>query len=210
LVFAFACESAGVPRQWNAGKGRAGVNILENLSARTAERIGLQVSARKRAFDVAIVSLHWGSNWGYPIPAAHRAFAHMLIDAAGVDVVHGHSSHHPIGFEVYGDKLILYGCGDFLNDYEGIGGYETFRSDLALMYFPTLDAVTGSLERLVLVPMQIRHFCLNRAAQEDALWLEATLNREVGKFGLTLERQVDNALLLKRREKPDRSRRRHE
>ena len=107
-----------------------------------------------------------------------------------------------MGFEVYRDKLILYGCGDFLNDYEGIGGYQTYRSDLTLMYFPTLDAATGSLERLLLVPMQIRHFRLNRARDQDALWLEATLNREVREFGLTLERQADNALLLKRREKP--------
>jgi hypothetical protein len=26
-------------------------------------------------------------------------------------------------------------CGDFLNDYEGITGYERYRGDLALMYF---------------------------------------------------------------------------
>jgi len=201
LVFAFGCESAGIPRQWKAGKGRAGVNILDDLSARAAERIGLQVRAQRRALDIAVVSLHWGGNWGYRIPAGHRAFAHMLIDAAGVDVVHGHSSHHPMGFEVYRDKLILYGCGDFLNDYEGIGGYQTYRSELTLMYFPTLDAATGSLERLLLVPMQIRHFRLNRAGDQDALWLEATLNREVRESGLTLERQADNALLLKRREK---------
>jgi len=32
-------------------------------------------------------------------------------------------------------RLILYGCGDFLNDYEGIRGYEEYRGDLALMYF---------------------------------------------------------------------------
>jgi Bacterial capsule synthesis protein PGA_cap len=35
-------------------------------------------------------------------------------------VVHGHSSHHPKGVEVYRQMRILYGCGDFLNDYEGI------------------------------------------------------------------------------------------
>ena len=69
-----------------------------------------------------------------------------------------------MGFEVYRGKLILYGCGDFLNDYEGIGGYQTFRSDLTLMYLPTLDA-TGSLERLVLVPMQIRATFASTARQ---------------------------------------------
>ena len=46
-------------------------------------------------------------------------FAHRLIDA-GVDVVHGHSSHHPRPIEVYRGKLILYGCGDTIDDYEGI------------------------------------------------------------------------------------------
>ena len=102
-----------------------------------------------------------------------------------------------MGFEVYRDKLILYGCGDFLNDYEGIGGYEDFRSDLTFMYFPTLDASTGSLSHLVLTPMQIRHFRVNRAGDADARWLETTINREAGKCGLALSRQADGSLLLK-------------
>ena len=38
----------------------------------------------------------------------------------GIDVVHGHSSHHPRPIEVYQRRLILYGCGDFIDDYEGI------------------------------------------------------------------------------------------
>jgi poly-gamma-glutamate synthesis protein (capsule biosynthesis protein) len=197
LVFAFGCESAGVSREWEAGKGRAGVNFLADLSDRTAERIALRVRALKRQLDITVVSIHWGGNWGYHIPARHRAFAHALVDAAGVDLVHGHSSHHPMGFEVYRDKLILYGCGDFLNDYEGIGGYEDFRSDLTSMYFPTLDAATGNLSRLTLTPMQIRHFRVNRTGGADVRWLEATLNREAGKFGLALSRQADGSLLLK-------------
>jgi len=47
-----------------------------------------------------------------------------------VDIVHGHSSHHVKGIEVHRGKLILYGCGDFIDDYEGIKGYEAFRDDL--------------------------------------------------------------------------------
>ena len=41
--------------------------------------------------------------------------------------------HHAQGVEVYKNKPILYGCGDFINDYEGISGYEVFRDDGALM-----------------------------------------------------------------------------
>jgi poly-gamma-glutamate synthesis protein (capsule biosynthesis protein) len=82
----------------------------------------------------------WGVNWGYGIPDQHKRFAHQLIDDAGVDIVHGHSSHHPKGIEVYKNKPIIYGCGDLLNDYEGIGRYAPFRADLALMYLPTIDS----------------------------------------------------------------------
>ena len=69
--------------------------------------------------------------------AIQSQLAHSLLDEAGVDVIHGHSSHHVKGIEVYKGKAILYGCGDFLTDYEGIQGYEEFRDDLVLMYFLT-------------------------------------------------------------------------
>lgn len=35
----------------------------------------------------------------------------------------------------YRGTPILHGCGDFLDDYEGIVGYEEFRGDLALRPF---------------------------------------------------------------------------
>ncbi len=151
----------------------------------------------KRSGDVIVVSLHWGSNWGYAVSRAQREFAHRLIDTAGVDVVHGHSSHHPKGIEVHGDRLVLYGCGDFLNDYEGIAGYEWFRSDLALMYFPTVDAPTGKLTRLLLTPTRIRHFRVNRARGDEARWLERMLNREGRGLGTSVDRLPDETLALK-------------
>jgi poly-gamma-glutamate synthesis protein (capsule biosynthesis protein) len=42
----------------------------------------------------------------------------------------------------------LYGCRDFLNDYEGIAGYQEFRGDLVLMCFATVDPSAGKLQRL--------------------------------------------------------------
>jgi hypothetical protein len=70
----------------------------------------------------------------------------------GVDVVHGHSSHHPRPIEVYRNRLILYGCGDFINDYEGILGHEEYLPELTLMYFPTFDAASGELRELRMTP----------------------------------------------------------
>ena len=85
---------------------------------------------------------------------SQRWFAHALVDRANVSIVYGHSSHHAKGLEVYNNRLILYGCGDFLNDYEGIRGYEEFRDDLALMYFASVDLSSADLLALEMVPLQ--------------------------------------------------------
>ena len=107
--------------------------LLTDLSDASVARIAGRVGRLRRTGDVVVMSIHWGPNWGFEIPEEHRRFA--LIDNAGVSIVHGHSSHHPIAIEVYRNRLILYGCGDFLNDYEGISGYEEFLDDLTLRYF---------------------------------------------------------------------------
>jgi poly-gamma-glutamate capsule biosynthesis protein CapA/YwtB (metallophosphatase superfamily) len=110
--------------------------------------------------------------------------------------ISSHSSHHVKGVEVYRDKPIIYGCGDFLNDYEGIRGYEAYRADLALMYFPSFDATTGKLLRFAMTPTNVRRFRVNRAAGDEVEWLQATLNREGRKLGTRVATQPDGSLLL--------------
>jgi poly-gamma-glutamate synthesis protein (capsule biosynthesis protein) len=183
LVFAYGTADSGIPRHWAAREESAGVILLETLSEANVDKVVEQISQWKRPGDVVIVSLHWGPNWGYDVTGQQRAFAHRLIDCAGVSIIHGHSAHHPLGIEVYRDRLILYGCGDFLNDYEGIGGYEMYRGDLSLMYFATVDPPTGTLERLTMTPLQIRRLSLRHASAEDAAWLCERMDRESRKFG---------------------------
>ncbi len=182
LVYGFGLESAGVPAGWAARAGRAGVSFLHALSDEAARAIAAQIKVAKKKGDIVIVSLHWGPNWGYRITDAQRSFAHHLIDDAAVDIVHGHSSHHPIGIEVYRGKLILYSCGDFLNDYEGIDlnhiGDGDMRSDLTLMYFPVIDVASGQLTQMHMTPLRIRKFHLERASRSEAQSLHAMLNRE--------------------------------
>lgn len=194
LVFSFGVGDSGIPPEWAATPRRLGVALLNDLSERTVREIAEQVARVKRPRDVVVASVHWGENWGYAVPAAHRRFAHALVEDAGVDVVHGHSSHHPRGVEVWRDRLILHGCGDLLNDYEGISGYEAFRSDLTLMYFPTLDVSTGRLLELELRPMQLKHLRLNRAQPEDARWLGETVCRESARLDTPIERTADGRL----------------
>jgi poly-gamma-glutamate capsule biosynthesis protein CapA/YwtB (metallophosphatase superfamily) len=196
LVWAFGVESSGIPQSWAATPYRPGVHLLTDLSDTTVRAIADAVQARKHAGDIVVVSLHWGGNWGYSVPSEQRRFAQQLIDEAGVDIVHGHSSHHPKGIEVFRDKLILYGCGDFLNDYEGIRGYEAFRDDLTLMYFVTVEPNTGMLQRLTMIPMQLKRLRANRAPTATAQWLREVLHREGDKFGTDVVLHKDNTLSL--------------
>lgn len=194
LVFAWGMEDSGVPREWAARPTQPGVNLLPDLTDRSLEVIARQVHAAKRAGDLVVASIHWGGNWGFAVSEQQRDFAHRLIDSAGVDVVHGHSSHHVKGIEVYHDKPVLYGCGDFLNDYEGIGGYEQFRGDLSLMYFPTMEG--GRLTRFAMTPTQTQRFRANSATEAGVRWLMETLNREGRQFGTQVVRLVEQDLLL--------------
>jgi poly-gamma-glutamate synthesis protein (capsule biosynthesis protein) len=182
LVYAGACPSSGVPPGWVARAHRAGVNVLSETAATTVPTVAEWVRSEKRADDVVVCSLHWGSNWGYAIPAEQRILARALIDNAAVDVVFGHSSHHPKAVELYRRRPIFYGCGDFLNDYEGIRTDAAFRSDLVLMYLVDIDSVDG-LRGLQMIPFRIRNFRLVEAGREEREWLRAAMNRECEPFG---------------------------
>ena len=196
LVFAFGHESAGVTPDWSASRERPGVAVLPDLSERTVESIGDRVRKEKQTGDTVVASIHWGPNWGYGIPREHSRFAHDLIDEASVDIIHGHSSHHAKGIEVYRNKLILYGCGDLLNDYEGIRGYEKFRSDLRLLYFPAVDPSTGHLLGLSLVVMTMKRFRLKKVGKDDVQWVEDMLSREGRLLGTHVLPGDDDSLVL--------------
>ncbi|MEN9496501.1 MAG: hypothetical protein RLZZ137_1541, partial [Cyanobacteriota bacterium] len=89
------------------------------------------------------------------VPEAHRWLARQLIDLAEVDVVYGHSSHHPLPLEIHAGKLILYGCGDLINDSEGLPLHGPWRSDLVCCHLLDLDPDTGALLGLTLNPFQL-------------------------------------------------------
>ncbi len=196
IVLSCGEPGSGIPLSWRAAEDRPGVFRIPDLAEETARRIGAGLRQVKRPGDVALASLHWGGNWGYGISREQRLFARALIDAGGFDLVWGHSSHHVKGIEVYRDRPILYGCGDLINDYEGIEGYEAYRPELALMYFPEVDASSGSLRRLRLTPTRIKNFRLNRASREEAEWLRGTLNREGRGLGTRASLEEDGTLSL--------------
>lgn len=197
LVYSCGLPSSGIPEEWRAAEEKPGVFLLPDLSGRSFRRLADRMAAARKSGDLVVVSIHWGGNWGFAVSPEQRTFAHRLVDEAGVDLVHGHSSHHPKGLEVYRGKLVIYGCGDLINDYEGISGVEEFRGDLSLMYFVRLMPVTGSLAELRMAPMRMRNFRLRRACGEESRWLEATLNREGRIFGTEVTLAEDGLLKLR-------------
>ena len=181
IVHAAASHTAGAPESWAAKPDGPGVRLFSEDSDAPSDIVAKSVE--RRAGDIAVVSLHWGSNWGYQVTNAQRRLANALIREAGVSVVHGHSSHHPRGIEIVDGCLIIYGCGDFLNDYEGIPGYEEFRSDLALLYFADIETAQGKVVSLEIVPFRICGFQLMRPGADDVRWLKTLLTWEYDKFG---------------------------
>lgn len=194
VVYSGGLESSGVPRRWAAAAHRPGVCVVPDTSDRSAAAIADRVCALTRPGDIAIASLHWGSNWGYGVGDDQVRFARRLVDG-GIDVVHGHSSHHPRPIEVYRGKLILYGCGDLVNDYEGIRGYEDFRDDLRLLYLASLE--DGELAELRIVPMQARRMRLQRAPGSDVAWLRSLLERISRRLGVRVQLGPDGELAVR-------------
>ncbi len=193
LVFALGARSSGIPHDWAATADLPGVAYVPELSPTAARAVVRHVQGAKRPGDLVVVSVHWGSNWGYRLPRDQIRFAHALVDG-GVDVVHGHSSHHPRAVEVYRERLILHGCGDFIDDYEGITGYEEYRDDLRLALLVSVAADTGRLTGLRMVPLRARRMRLEPAPEADRAWLRATLNRISG--GVHMALTPDGTLTL--------------
>jgi poly-gamma-glutamate synthesis protein (capsule biosynthesis protein) len=195
ITYSYGSPSSGVPPDWAATVDRSGVNLLPALTPEMADDIIGRAQQERSNGDIVVVSVHWGSNWGYGLSAEQVEFAHRLIDG-GVDVIHGHSSHHVRPIELYRGKLILYGCGDLINDYEGISGYQTYRDDLRLLYFAMVEPGGGSLVQLRMVPMQARQLRLWHASGADVDHLLEVINQTSEDLGVRARAAADRTLLV--------------
>lgn len=194
LVFSVGTDSSGVPSNWLANQDRSGIFYLDQFNRNSIDWITNHINQFKKTNDLVIFSIHWGSNWGYDISKSFQWFAHELIDKTKVDVIFGHSSHHFRPIEMYHDKPIFYGCGDFMNDYEGISGHEEFRSDLTLMYFIEFDQ-TKQFIQIIMIPMQIKNFSLQKVCELDYQWIFNVLNQFKLNSPYKLIKQADHFVM---------------
>lgn len=197
LVFSWAAPDCGVPVSWAATLTSAGVALLPDLKEGSAQQVAKLVNHYRQAADRVVVSLHWGGNWGVEVPQLHRHFAQRLIDLDAADLVHGHSSHHPRPVEVYRGKLILHGCGDLINDYEGIASQESYDPSAVCLYFVQLARETGALQQLEIVPMQLRRLRLTHAKAAARHTLQSLFETEGRHFNTGVQAQADGSWLLR-------------
>lgn len=175
---------------WEAGPGRPGVNYVpveppgpsrgaEGGPDERAERLLALVASTRAGMSagVVIVSAHWGGNWGYHPPEAHREFGRALVEA-GADVVFGHSCHVVRGVELYRGRPIIYSAGDFVDDY-AVDPVE--RNDEAFIFI--VSAEGGTVTGLELVPTVIGDFQARLARGRRASSHASLMVRLCGELG---------------------------
>jgi hypothetical protein len=119
------------PTDWAAIPTFHLIDYSPSTKARLRSLLTSNQPRSRRSPSLRIFSVHWGPNYAWRPSAEIRSMAHFLVDECGVDIVHGHSAHHVQGVERYRGRLIIYGCGDFVDDY-AIDG--TFRNDLGAVW----------------------------------------------------------------------------
>ena len=184
-IYAMATGCSGTSSEWAATNRQSGVFWLPALTHPKAVDNAVRMFKHALALEPStspekplnLVSIHWGPNWAYrqgvmaDAQAYRVALAHRLIDECGVDIIYGHSSHHVRGLERHNGKLIIYGAGDLINDYEGFEnpGDELYVRTGAL-FVVDIAETDGMLEQVRLVPMYMDRLRLRRLQSNAAVW----------------------------------------
>ncbi|CAF1013838.1 unnamed protein product [Rotaria sp. Silwood1] len=128
--------------------------------------------------DFVIFSVHWGPNYQWIPDKKIQELAHWMIHQ-GVDLIHGHSSHHLQGIKIVQRQngthgLIIYGCGDFVDDY---AIDQEYRNDLGALFQLHLSISSQNeklksirLQSLSIFPTRCSNFQVNRLNLQDIDW----------------------------------------
>lgn len=145
--------------------------------------------ARESDPDLLVASLHWGPNKVTTPFESHERWGRWLL-SEGVDVVHGHSAHVFKAVENRDEGLLLYDCGDFVDDYVID---DELRNDRSFLFELTVDDA-GTPTELRLVPVEIEGGAVHRATGDVARWCRETMVERSQGYGTRYER--DGELLV--------------
>lgn len=151
--------AADHPSDWAKLPGFHFIDYTQQTRQRLKE---LLTKSMEPKASLKIFSVHWGPNYSWQPAQEIQDLAHFLIESCGIDIIHGHSSHHVQGVEIYKGKLIIYGCGDFVDDYALVAQY---RNDLSAIWRVTVEEPADSdaserlkLKKLEIFPTKIERF----------------------------------------------------
>lgn len=149
--------------QWEAKESKPGIFFVPvDLKNKKAKKLLGLVQKTRDDVKILIVSAHWGPNFGYQPLKEHIEFAHALIDA-GADIIFGHSPHVFEGIEIYKKRPILYGTGDFIDDY---AVDEVEKNDESFIFI--VETKNQKITNLELYPTIIENCQANLAKNERA------------------------------------------
>jgi poly-gamma-glutamate capsule biosynthesis protein CapA/YwtB (metallophosphatase superfamily) len=163
--------------EWEASTSSAGVNYIPlSMKDIYSNRLKECISSARMSSDIIIVSSHVGPHFRENPSTEYVNFAHRILDL-GADVYWGHSNHMPQGIEIYNGKLILYDCGDFIDDY-AVDRHH--RNDLSFLFLLNLER--GMISDIELIPTKIYDFHASTASSREA--------------DLVIKRMVDRCSIL--------------
>jgi len=137
LVVSFGWKVIGCK---HAGPTSGGVNPLEYKNILSQ----LHLLSNLYPDHKIILVFHWNYEFElYPQPA-HRKLAFDLIDE-GVEAIFGHHSHIVQGFEIYKNKPIFYGLGNFFLPEKHFFGKDKWpissKMGISIKYVPDLEKI---------------------------------------------------------------------
>jgi poly-gamma-glutamate capsule biosynthesis protein CapA/YwtB (metallophosphatase superfamily) len=170
---------------WEAKYDQAGINYIPTAldPDRYYYRLQNYIENAKKQSDLVIVSSHVGPHFRETPSMKYVNFAHKIIDF-GADIYWGHSNHMPQGIELYkhndNNKIILYDCGDFIDDYAIDSNYRNDLSFIFLLHFlmdknhklsNNNNSNNGNIllqnSMIELIPTKISNFMVNTIPVDD-------------------------------------------
>lgn len=178
------------PRAWAAGTSRPGIQYTPvSLEEQAFANVRDALATARADADLVVFCIHWGPNMRSRPTPQFREFGHAVIDA-GADIFWGHSAHVVQGVEVYKGHLILYDSGDFVDDYAVDVALRNDRSAIHLVH-----ASTRGVERVELVPVEIRDSQVNLAREEARAWFTQRFTELSAEFGTMVKREDDRLVI---------------
>lgn len=159
------------------------------------------IEAKKKA-DYVLVIVH-GGHEHYQLPSIRmKELYHFFIDA-GADVVINHHQHCYSGYEVYKEKLIFYGLGNFCFDWEGKRnsiwnkGYMVLLSlnkeKIDFMIYPYTQCNTIAVVKKM-QNTEVREFENNLYKLNDIILDDTLLRKHFENFGISKRKEYEFVL----------------